>query len=311
MLSKSFTSTSLVALIAIAVALPCVGVQAETADSVEFFENKIRPVLAEHCYSCHASDSEEIGGSLTLDSRSGMMTGGDSGPAIQPGESDASVLISAIKYESSEMPPEGRLPDHVISDFEKWIDAGAIDPRNGESKPADHASEIDIEAGRRFWAFRPLEVNPPNQKNRSRSRGTIDDYLFDALEGANSEDATLCVNAPASPAARLRRLSFDLTGLPPDQDLLARWIADPTPVHWQENHRSVFGDRWDSESIGRDTGWTWLGTPTATVAILMRPYHDAWRYRDYLIRSFASDQPLDKMIHQQIAGDLLPFSERE
>ncbi|MCG8650674.1 MAG: xanthan lyase, partial [Pirellulales bacterium] len=130
----------------------------EPPDSVEFFENRIRPVLVKHCYECHSAEADEVGGSLVLDSSTGMLQGGDSGPVIQPGDAQASILISALRYESTEMPPQGQLPDRVIKDFERWVSAGAIDPRSGKSKGHPIVkSEIDLESGRQFWAFQPLQ----------------------------------------------------------------------------------------------------------------------------------------------------------
>ena len=155
-----------------------------------------------------------------------MMTGGDSGPAIKPADAAASLLVSAIRYEATEMPPDGQLPDSVIQDFENWINAGAVDPRNEAAREPIARREIDIEAGRQFWAFRPLEFTPPS--SNASSHRWVDQYLDDALAATDIQP-----NPAAPPAARLRRLAFDLTGLPPDQDLLSRWLAEPTPAHWQ------------------------------------------------------------------------------
>ncbi len=273
-------------------------VAAEKPDSVEFFEKKIRPVLVKHCYECHSADAKEIGGSLVLDSSAGMMTGGDSGPAIKPADAAGSLLVAAIRYEATEMPPDGQLPDSVIHDFESWINAGAVDPRNDAVSQPIPRREIDIEAGREFWAFRPLEFKPPS--SNSSSHRWVDQYLDDALAATDIQP-----NPAAPPAARLRRLAFDLTGLPPDQDLLSRWLAEPTPAHWQRIVDSLlaspgFAERWArnwmdvaryADSNGSDFNAT---------------FHEAWRYRDYLVRSFAADRPIDQMIRQQIAGDLLP-----
>ena len=136
-----------------------------TAEGVEFFETKIRPVLVEHCDQCHASDEKNIKGGLKLDSRAAMLKGGDSGPAIVPGNSDESLLISALKYDGYEMPPKGRLPDSVISDFIEWVGMGAPDPRNDTFEPE---ATIDFEEAEQFWSFQPVErpslpeVSDPN-----------------------------------------------------------------------------------------------------------------------------------------------------
>ncbi len=138
---------------------------AQSPDSVEFFENRIRPVLVQECYECHASQADELGGSLLLDSSHGMMNGGDSGPAIDPGNVQGSLLISAIRYESSEMPPSGKLPERVIHDFEQWIAAGATDPRTTDTQSSGTSrirekSRIDFDEARAFWAFQPLASTP-------------------------------------------------------------------------------------------------------------------------------------------------------
>ncbi|MGB7342846.1 MAG: DUF1553 domain-containing protein [Pirellulaceae bacterium] len=275
--------------------------EADTPDSIAFFEKKIRPVLVANCYECHSGAAEEIGGSLVLDSQDGMMTGGDSGPAIAKGDAEGSALISALRYESSEMPPKGKLSDDVIRDFERWIDAGATDPRQDSHAAKFQSASIDINEGRQFWAFQPIRFQPPAAALRPSSNGMIDDFVLSQLSAAEVEP-----NATAAAATRLRRLAFDLTGLPPDAGLLAQWIADPSMTHW---HRIVdrmlaspeFAEHWArhwmdvaryADSNGSDFNAT---------------HHEAWRYRDYLIRCFAADQPIDRMIQQQVAGDLLPF----
>lgn len=272
---------------------------ADRPDTTEFFETHIRPVLVERCYECHSSDADEIGGSLLLDSADSMATGGDSGPAIEPGNVEASMLISAIRYESSEMPPDGKLSDEVIKNFERWIAAGAVDPRKNKSSMKLPA-EIDLDSGRQFWAFQPLDNSTPASLPSRTSRSTIDHYLDARLHQAEIEP-----NQLAPPAVRLRRLCFDLTGLPPDTRLQEAWLADPTPSHWLRIVDSLlaspeFGEHWArhwmdvaryADSNGSDFNAT---------------FHEAWRYRQYLIRSFTADRPFDEMIRQQIAGDLLP-----
>jgi predicted nucleic acid-binding Zn-ribbon protein len=272
---------------------------ANPPDSIAFFENEIRPVLVQHCYKCHSAEADEVGGALLLDSSVGMMSGGDSGPAIQPGDAKASILISALRYESMEMPPDGKLPEEVINAFEKWIDAGATDPRTATTAPVQQ-SQIDLEQGRQFWAFRPLSDSSAPNSNHGSSRGIIDAYLNEQLLSAS-----LTANELAPPATRLRRLALDLTGLPPGLALQEAWLADPSDQHWQRIVDSMlaspaFGEHWArhwmdvaryADSNGSDFNAT---------------HHEAWRYRQYLIDSFANDRPFDQMIRQQIAGDLLP-----
>ena len=276
------------------------GSRGEEPSSVEFFENNIRPVLVKHCYECHSADAGEIGGSLMLDSRDGMRIGGDSGPAIDPGNVADSVLISALRYESIEMPPAGRLPEHIVHDFEKWIHAGAVDPREVPKGGVKENLSIDVEVGRRFWAFQPTAVTSIPRHPYDHSRGMIDQFL-----GRKLEEAGVSPNGISDAETRLRRLSFDLTGLPPSQALQARWLSDPSHRQWRRIVEQLlaspgFAEHWArhwmdlarySDSNGSDFNAT---------------FHEAWRYREYLIRSFATDRPIDHFIRQQIAGDLLP-----
>lgn len=279
------------------------------AEHVAFFESRIRPVLIEHCYECHSDETEDVAGSLWLDTAGGMMDGGDSGPAIVPGDVDGSLLITAIRYESSEMPPSGRLPDPVIEDFEKWIRDGAVDPRTsaGPSHQRPTPSGIDLEDGRKFWAFQPVQSSnvPPPHGDQRLSDSWIDAFLDDELSQAG-----VVGNEAAATDAQLRRLSFDLMGLPPSEDMIDAWRSDPTDRRWsqivdRQLASPEFAEHWArhemdiaryADSNGADFNAT---------------HHDAWRYRDYLIRNIASDLPIDAMIRQQIAGDLLPSGSPE
>ena len=278
---------------------------ADQPESVEFFEKRIRPVLVKHCYQCHSADAEEIGGSLMLDSSSGMMTGGDGGPAITPGDAKASQLVSAIRYESMEMPPDEKLPENVIRDIEKWIDAGATDPRQASTVTALSRREIDIEAARDYWAFRPLAFNEPPVVDGQSSGSTVDRFLSARLHESGIEP-----NGVAPPATRLRRLAFDLTGLPPDQGLLARWLADPSTQHWRRIVESMLASPEYAEHWARH----WMDVARyadSNGSDFNATFHEAWRYRDYLIRGFANDVPFDQMIRQQVAGDLLSTEDPE
>ncbi|WP_182868560.1 DUF1553 domain-containing protein [Rhodopirellula sp. JC639] len=273
--------------------------------SESFFEQKIRPVLIKHCYQCHSADSDEIGGSLWLDSAGAMREGGDSGPAIRPGDADASLLISAIRYESSEMPPDAPLPPAVVDDFVQWIDAGAIDPR--KQSPGDSARpatiEIDLEQGRKFWAFRPLadfRRGLSEDSLESVRQNLIDHGLDDQL----SEHGIRPVG-PAPPETRLRRLAFDLTGLPPSDAVSQRWMASPNEQTWKQIVDELLASRAFAQHWARH----WMDVARyadSNGSDFNATFHEAWRYRDYLIDSFDRDRPLDEMIRQQVAGDLLP-----
>src|SRR5690606_28292331 len=151
-----------------------------TAAQLKFFESKIRPVLIEQCYSCHSADAKELKGGLQVDHRAGLLAGGDSGPAVVEGKPEESLLIEALKHESFEMPPKGKLPPDVIADFEKWVAMGLPDPRTGEViRPA---AEIDIEEGRKFWSFQPIaRPKVPSVKVADWPLDVVDNFLLAEL----------------------------------------------------------------------------------------------------------------------------------
>jgi hypothetical protein len=271
-----------------------------TAEGLEFFEAKIRPVLAKSCYPCHSSATKTVPGGLFLDSRSGMRTGGVSGPAIVPGKPEESVLIRAIHYENRKMPPVGKLTDSIIADFEKWVAMGAPDPRDGQTadwKP----STIDIEKGRKFWAFQPVrKTAAPEVKNAKWSSQAIDRFLL-----ARMEQKRLAPVPDADRATWLRRAMFDLTGLPPALEETEAFTKDRS----RDAYAKVVDRLLASERFGERWGRHWLDVarygesvgPTRNYAF---PY--AWRYRNYVIESFNKDKPYDQFVKEQIAGDLLP-----
>ncbi len=179
----------------------------------EFFESRIRPVLVKHCYECHSAESKEIKGKLRLDSATGLLRGGDSGASLVAGKPNESLLMEALRYESFEMPPAGRLPKKVVADFEKWIKTGAYDPRTEEpaAAPTKAPRKIDLEEGRRFWAFQPVKrATPPVVSDQQWPLTPIDRFVLAKLEQAKLQPA------PAADRRTLiRRLYFDLIGLPP------------------------------------------------------------------------------------------------
>lgn len=264
-----------------------------------FFESKIRPVLVEHCYSCHAQDSKILRGGLLVDSRNGLLDGGDSGTTIVPGKPEESLLIEALKYESYEMPPEGKLPDNVIADFEKWIRDGAADPRVGEAKASHKA--IDLQAGRQFWSFQPIKKREPS--NVANNDHVIDQFVLERLAETGLEPAP-----QAKPLVLLRRLHFDLIGLPPSEKEIENFEASlkTTPLEMvlaqtvdELLKRTAFGERW---------GRHWLDVARyadSTGGGRSLLFGESWRYRDYVIESFNEDKPFDQFVMEQLAGDLM------
>lgn len=281
-----------------------------SAQQLEFFETKIRPVLVDKCYKCHSEDSEKLGGSLRLDTRAGLLEGGDSGPAIEPGKPRDSLLLVALQYKDDDyaMPPRaagGKLSDNVIADFEKWIRDGAADPREGSAYVPESGAG---EAAKNWWAFQPLKVvAPPEVKQTNWPQNEIDRFILARLETAGLEP-----NPDAEPTTLYRRLSFDLTGLPPDSDSAQQFARDWLSAGSDSLRRELLGREVDrllaSPQFGERWGRYWLDVARYSessgkdINIL---YPLAWRYRDYVIDSFNTDVPFDKFVQQQIAGDLL------
>ncbi len=283
---------------------PAVASEDDTA-ALQLFEKKIRPVLVEHCYECHSSAAEEAEGGLLLDSRDGVRLGGDSGPAVVVGDIDASLLISAIKHESYEMPPDRKLPDHVITDFERWIAAGAHDPRDGERTPRQAPKPIDLNKARDFWAFRPLQDFPSPQVARTDwPRSDIDHFVLSRLESSGMHPV-----ADADPYTLLRRLTIDLTGLPPSADDIEAFVAEAA-VDLQTAVETTADRLLSSPEFGKRWGRHWLDVARyadSNGGGVNMTFDNAWRYRDYVIAAFNDDKPYDVFVHEQIAGDLLPF----
>jgi Protein of unknown function (DUF1549)/Planctomycete cytochrome C len=193
-----------------------------TKEQLDFFESKIRPVLINECYGCHsveASTKGKLKGGLFLDSRDASRSGGESGPAVVPGDPEQSLLISAIKHEGLEMPPKGKLDEAVIADFETWIRSGAADPRDGK---VVSATAMDVESRKSFWSFQPLiKSQPPSVADSAKwVRSEIDRYVL-----AKLEDKAIAPNSTASASTLVRRAWFDLLGLPPTPDDMREWTA--------------------------------------------------------------------------------------
>ena len=267
-----------------------------------FFEQKIRPVLVQHCYPCHASDSKAIRGGLVLDSREGLRIGGDSGPALVEGHPEDSELLRALKHESVQMPPDQKLSDAVIRDFETWIRDGASDPRTGTATV--RRAQIDVEKGRKFWSFQPIEKVVVPSAGEGWVRNEADHFI------AAGHRAAGLVMPPqdASSDVILKRLHITLTGLLPSpqeqRDFAVDYAQSPDTTIESTVDRLLnsphFGERW---------GRHWLDVvrfaeSTGGGRSMMFP--DAWRFRDYVIRAFQNDRPFPELIREHLAGDLLP-----
>jgi len=278
---------------------------AEDAQQLKFFETRIRPVLVEHCYECHSVGAKEVKGSLVVDTAAGLLKGGDSGASLVPGKPSESLLLEALRYESIEMPPAGRLPENVIADFEKWIEMGAPDPRGGDAGPVVR-SMIDIEAGRKFWAFQPLRAHgSPPVADTQWPRSAIDAFVLAKLEGSGLKPA-----ADADRETLARRLYYDLLGLPPTPDQVDEFVNDPSLTAVE----TLVDQLLDSPQFGVHWGRHWLDVARyadSNGGDFNATFHDAWRYRDYVVNAMNDDKPFDRFVREQIAGDLLPFNSDE
>lgn len=272
------------------------------AEEVALFEKRIRPVLVQHCYECHGPETQR--GGLRLDSRQGWAAGGDSGPAIVPGKPDDSLLLRAMRYDDPnlQMPPDGKLPEAVVADFNRWIERGAVDPRDGPhaADAANGATVWDAQAAREHWAYQPV-ARPalPAVAGRDWPINAIDVFILQKLQERGLEPAA---EAPA--VTLVRRVYFDLVGLPPPPEVFDEFLAGSTDDAYERLvHRLLasprFGERW---------GRHWFDVVRYGESLTLRGFilQDAWRYRDYVIESFHLDRPYDRFVREQIAGDLLP-----
>ncbi len=288
-------------------------VEKPDAAGLEFFEKNIRPVLAKSCYGCHSKESGKQKGGLSLDTRETTRLGGESGHAVVPGDVAESLLMKAIRYEDKEMemPPKkegGKLPDDVIAKFEQWIKMGAPDPREGQSlsmKPIAKR-EWDATKAKEFWSFQlPKAQAVPDVHDKSWARGDVDRFILAAMEAAKIKPV-----ADADRTTLIRRVYFDLIGLPPRPDEVEAFVKDKSPNAYEKIVERLlaspqFGERWGrhwldvaryAESTGKERNFT---------------FPAAWKYRDWVIASVNADKPYDQFIREQIAGDLLPHASDE
>ena len=268
-------------------------------DGITFFEKKIRPMLVQECYRCH-SEAKKIRGGLALDSKEGLLTGGDTGPAIVPGDVKKSLLLKALHYTDPDlqMPPKGKLPAQVIADFERWVKMGAPDPRTKKNVAKKYG--VDIEEGRKFWAFQPVKDLPtPTVKDKTWAKNDIDRFVMHYWDNKGIRPV-----ADADRETLIRRAYFDLIGLPPTPKQIDAFVNDKSANAFAK----VVDELLASPHYGERWGRHWLDVARYAESSgggrsLLFP--DAWRYRDYVIQSFNSDKPYNRFVKEQLAGDLL------
>lgn len=283
----------------------CFGADSFAEDGIEFFEAKIRPVLVRECYECHAADAKQVNGGLLLDHQAGLLKGGDSGPSVVPGKVEDSLLISALRHESFDMPPKGKLPDEVIADFVRWVEMGAPDPRREAKAKASQA--MTLADAKNFWSFKPLSaVGIPSVINTRWPKNEIDHFVLAQLEANGLEPVR-----PATKREWIRRATFDLIGLPPTVAEIEAFLADESEVAYE----TVIDRLLDSPHYGERWGRHWLDVARYAEdqahTFSVKPNTSGYRYRDWVIDAFNEDMPYDQFVKLQIAADQMELSETE
>lgn len=293
----------------------CVTSSANADDSLNFFEQRVRPVLIEHCYRCHSSEAEELQGGLRLDSKAGWQTGGDSGqPAIVPGKPDESPLVRSIEHatDATPMPPkQARLSLAIVADLRKWIESGAVDPRETPMVARDKSMnwETAYQQRLKWWSLQPVKrvdvpvvraSEQPDTQSAAGPRNEVDAFILRELQSRELQP-----NPEAEKPTLARRLSLALIGLPPPAESLAAFLADDSSDAYDKLVSTLldsphFGERWarhwmDVVHYSDTHGYEWDV-----------PVKNAWRYRDYLTRAFNADVSYRQFVLEQLAGDLLP-----
>jgi len=276
----------------------CLGQSTQGDDT--FFENKIRPVLIEHCYACHSLAEGEASGELLLDSASGFRRGGSRGSPLNLEKPDESLLMRVLTHADDDlkMPPEEKLPDQVVEDFRLWLQQGAPDPRQGGS-PNKSSKELIAES---HWAYRPPQPYlMPTSETSDRAADRIDAAIESSLKDKGME-----ASAAADRFSLIRRLSLDLLGVPPTAELLNQFADDTAPDAYRKMVDQIlaspqFGEKWARH-------WMDVSRYADTKGYVFqedRNYAAAYRYRDWLIRSLNEDMPYDDFVRYQLAADHL------
>ena len=269
---------------------------------LKLFEAKIRPVLIERCYACHSAEAVKAGklrGELLLDTKAGIRKGGESGPAVVPGDVESSLLLGALRHDTFKMPPDTKLPAAVIRDFVTWVELGAPDPREGASDQPTQPT-IDIAAGREFWSFQPLHPIPvPTVQQTSWVRTSVDHFILSRLEQQG-----LSPNEETDRRTLIRRLYYNAWGLPPEPADVATFLADDSPQAYEHLVDRLlegqhFGERWarhwlDLARFAESNGYAFDKDRPA-----------AYHYRDFVIKALNEDLPYDQFVRWQVAGDQL------
>jgi hypothetical protein len=279
-------------------------------ERVAFFESKIRPVLVESCYSCHSAEAKAKGklkGGLLLDTKQGLLAGGDAGPALVPGKPNEGTLLTALRYKGDvQMPPKGKLSDTIIADFERWIKEGAVDPRTADESRSTETAAFDLTKAKAHWAFQPPRSHAaPSVSNVAWPSQPIDPFILSKLEAAG-----LTPSPTADPRSLIHRVTFDLTGLPPKPEDVDTYAENLTP----DQYRAYVDRLLASPAYGEKWARLWLDVARYAedqAHIVGKDeslfYPNAYLYRDWVIRSFNDDLPYDRFVTLQLAADLVSW----
>jgi cytochrome c553 len=280
----------------------CAGAEeaSSSAETFEFFERKIRPLLSQHCYSCHSSQAKTIHGGLRLDTAAAVNQGGDSGAVLVPGKPEESLLIKTVHYtDDIQMPPSGKLSDSEIARLSAWIKQGAPFPPSTDQVPRPSAA-IDYAEGRKFWSFQPVIERPfPDVAQASWPRGRIDAFVLAAMEHHG-----LTPSPPADRATLIRRLYFDVIGLPPTPEQVRQFVNNDDPHAYEQLvdrllESPQYGEKWSR-------WWLDMARYTDRTASWLYQTGQAHLYRDWVTKAFADDMPYDDFVRRQLATDLMP-----
>jgi hypothetical protein len=273
-----------------------------SAEAVRFFESRVRPILADNCFQCHGPKKHR--GDLRLDSRAAILSGGDKGPAIVPGRPEKSLLLRAVRYEDADfkMPPSRRLTREQVADLTQWVQMGAPWPGPGAvttAPPRKGGHQITAK-DRAHWAFKPVQRPAlPAVKDRAWLANPVDAFILARLEAKG-----LRPNPPASRQELIRRVTYDLTGLPPTPAEVEAFLKDAARDAYERLVDRLLASPHYGEKWARH--WLDLGRFAETNSYERdSPKPNAWRYRDYVIRAFNADKPYDRFLKEQLAGDEL------
>jgi mono/diheme cytochrome c family protein len=295
-----------------AVTLAAGGAFAQSRADLQFFENKIRPILAENCYKCHNASEGKPKGDLGLNTKEGVLKGGTSGPAIVPGSPEKSLLIKAISYTDPDlqMPPKGeKLTTQQIADLTQWVKMGAPDPRDEKKMPVASKLSGLTDKARAHWTYQPVrKPADPKVQDKRWVKTPVDSFIL-----AKLEEKGMKPSPPAGKEALLRRATFDLIGMPPTTDELKAFLADNSPDAFAKVvdrllASSHYGERWGRHWLDTARYSDTSGNNNNNERDRYR-YAYAWAYRDYVIKAFNQDKPYDQFILEQIAADKLTLKD--